>query len=171
MAANSILASTDTRGERRPVSILLNAAAVFGISLFLLYVGLYSLLLGDNGFAFVGAFLVIPPGLCLAWWQYHSVFCRSMRHTQRLAIASFALAGFLAFGLIGNALEYMFKSVPTDRSSVGPVGFAIILTVLFLSTAYFALSGFLNWNWYKRLRREMVAGRVQAEADSPEGLP
>jgi hypothetical protein len=137
--------------KRRPVVVLLNSVVVFAICLSLLYCGADSLG-GDNPFAFMGAFAVIPLSLALMWLQYRSAVCCKAVETRVLAVIFFTLAGFPFFGLVGNVLEWLFRTAPTDRTTMGPVGIAILMAILALVTAYLAMSGLLNWKWSKALQ-------------------
>jgi hypothetical protein len=145
-----------TMCNHRPVAILLNSAVVFAMCLFLLYCGADSLG-GDNPFAFMGAFMFVPLSLGLAWFQYRSVVRCRARETQALAVIFFVLAGFFFLGLVSGMLEWLFKTPPPDRTTVGPVGFAIIVAILAILTAYFVMSGLINWKWSKALQTPVDA--------------
>jgi hypothetical protein len=139
--------------ESQPKLILLNALVVFGICLFLLYCGLYSVCAPNpSPFAFMGALVFTPPSLWIAWCQYRSVIHRDVASTRRLAITFFVLAGFFLFGLVSNVLEWLFKPTPPDCTPLGPVGLAIVFAILACAAAYFAMSARLNWKWYELLR-------------------
>jgi ABC-type Na+ efflux pump permease subunit len=137
--------------KRRPIAVLLNVVVIFAMCLFLLYCGADSLG-GDNPFAFIGAFMVIPLSLGLAWLQYRSAVCCKAGETRVLAVVFFVLAGFFFFAAVSNLLESLFKTPPPDRTTVGPVGLAIIVAILAILTAYFVMSGLINWKWSKVLQ-------------------
>jgi hypothetical protein len=137
--------------KRPPVVILLNSVVVFAICLFLLCCAASSLG-GDNPFAFIGAFAVIPLSLGLAWLQYRSAVCCRAVETRVLAVIFFVLAGFLLFGILSNGLELLLKAPSTDATPVKPGEAAVILAILAVLAAYFAMSGLLNWKWSKTLQ-------------------
>jgi hypothetical protein len=144
--------------NRRPVPILINAVLIFGMCFFLFFVALYGLILYDNPFAVMGAFIFIPVATRLAWWQYRSVVHRSVASTRRLAIAFFTLAGFFSFGLASNVLEHLFKTPPPDCTPVGSVGFLIIVAILAFLAVYFSTCGLLNWKWQRALQPQAEGG-------------